>query len=57
MCHAMKNNTLPTIDYKIKNISLMENKIHATELKNNDKIEAQLNPPEIYTAMFDFQKN
>ncbi|XP_022835090.1 uncharacterized protein LOC111362621 [Spodoptera litura] len=56
LCHAMKNNTSPTSDDKVKHKFHMDNKKLARELKNVDKIEAQSNPSVICTAMFDFQK-
>ncbi|XP_039755887.1 uncharacterized protein LOC120630653 [Pararge aegeria] len=56
LCHAMKNNTSPTNDDKLKHKSHMDNKKLARELKHVDKIEAHSNPSDICTAMFDFQK-
>lgn len=56
LCHTMKNNTTPTNDDKLKHKAHMENKNLARTFKNADKIEAQSNPSDICTAMFDFQK-
>lgn len=56
MCHAIKNNTSPTYDDKLKHKSHIDNKKLARELNNLHKIEAQSNPSDICTAMFDFQK-
>lgn len=51
----MKNNISPTNDDKLKHKSHRENKNLANKLKNFDKIEAQSNPSDICTAMFNFQ--
>lgn len=56
ICHAMKNNTSPSNDDKLKHKLHIDNKKNARALKNIDKIEAQSKLSDICTAMFDFQK-
>lgn len=56
VCHAFKNNTLPSEDDKIKHNVHINNKKVPRKLKTIDKIEAQSDSAQVCTAMYDFQK-